>query len=144
MKPYILIIALIAIFLVPYGWVAQQSPALDVLFNQVFHSLAAHIIGHAAIFALIGALSLMYFPALRGRPAAYVALILLVALGQEGFQVIYKGHLYLEDTLGDLLVDMVAATTVWLASSQTAIRHLQSAISPKERPSHDPPAGGRG
>ncbi len=122
MRQYIPLIALIAACLVPYGWVAQQSPTLDYLFNEVFHSQAAHIVGHAAIFAGIGGLSLRRFPALRGRPAVYAALILSLALGQELFQVLYKGQLYLDDTLGDLLVDMTAAAITWGAARQQVAR----------------------
>jgi len=113
LTPLIVLLALIVAFLVPYGWVAQQSPALDLLFNQVFHSLAAHVVGHALIFAIIGLAALRAAPGLRGRPAIYAALILAVALGQEGFQLTFKGQLYLADTLGDIMVDLIAAAGAW-------------------------------
>jgi hypothetical protein len=72
-------------------------------------------------------------PGLRGRPATYAALILCVALGQEGFQMLYKGQLYLGDTLGDIMVDLIAAGGTW------AIAGWQKQ---KERPHNDSPARG--
>jgi hypothetical protein len=119
---YTLLIALIVACLVPYGWVAQQSPVLDLLFNVVFHAQVAHTLGHSAIFAVIGLALIQIIPTLRTRPVAYVALILLAGLGQEGFQTIYKGQLYLPDTLGDLLTDLVAAAGVWVLVSRQAAR----------------------
>jgi hypothetical protein len=130
----LILIALIAAFLVPYGWLAQQSPVLDRLFNQAFHTLAAHIVGHAMIFAIVGLAALRALPGLRGRPASYAALILAVALGQEGFQMLYKG-LYLYDTLGDIMVDLLAAAGALalahaVARRGAADRHLKGARQP--------------
>jgi hypothetical protein len=133
LTPLVALAALIAAFLVPYGWVAQQSPVLDLLFNQVFHSLAAHVVGHALIFAIIGLAALRAAPGLRDRPAAYAALILCAALGQEGFQLLYKGQLYVGDTLRDILIDLIAAAGAW------AVAGWQKQ---KEHPRNDSPARG--
>ncbi|MBX0327235.1 hypothetical protein K2Z83_06015 [Oscillochloris sp. ZM17-4] len=135
MRKYIPLIILVGVALLPYGLVAQQSPALEYLFYKVFDGLPAHIVGHAAIFAAIGTLALKHIPALRGRPAAYAALILLVALGQEGLQVIYKGHLYLGDTLGDLLVDLIAAAAVfatWWQATRSVRAQQRGAAAPQQ------------
>lgn len=112
MRQYIPLIALVGLFLVPYGWLAEISPDLDFLFNVVFHSQIAHIVGHGLIFALIGAAALRRFPDLRARPALYLGLILLVALAQEALQMPFKGGLHLADTLSDIGVDLVAAATI--------------------------------
>jgi hypothetical protein len=114
MKRITPLIALIAASLVPYVWLAHLSPALYRLFNDTFSGDLAHALGHALIFAAVGLVALWAIPALRRWPAAYLALILLVALGQEGLQVLYKGGLALNDTLRDILVDLVAATGVWM------------------------------
>ncbi|NTV65841.1 MAG: hypothetical protein HGA65_20220 [Oscillochloris sp.] len=112
--PHFILIALVVLCLVPYGWLVRLSPVSYQLFNALFDTLPAHIVGHSLIFALIGTLALWLFPALRRRPIIYAALILAAACGQEGFQVLYKGRLYLIDTLLDLLVDAIAATVVWI------------------------------
>lgn len=113
MRHTIPLIALVALFLVPYGWLAQLSPGLSHLFNVVFYSQAAHIVGHSLIFATVGAAALRLTPGLRRRPAAYLAMILLVALAQEALQMPYKGGLQLADTIGDIGVDLAAAAVVW-------------------------------
>lgn len=113
MKYFLPLFVLITVFLVPYGWIAEQSPVLNYLFNQVFHNVAAHVVGHSIIFAVIGIVALKTIPALRRWPAAYIALILAVALGQEYLQMVYKGQFYLVDTLIDLLVDLAAAAVAW-------------------------------
>lgn len=117
-----LLITLLIVCLVPYGWFAQQWPALNYVFNVVFHSWFIHMVGHSAIFALIGMLILWLIPALRSKPATYAALILLLGLGQEGFQILYKGHVYIDDTLGDILTDVVAAMLVWAIASVNIAR----------------------
>lgn len=137
--PYIVLILFVAICLVPYGWIASLSPVLQQLFNQVFAYRLAHIIGHSIIFVLIGALALWLIPALRRWPVVYLGLILLAALGQEGFQVLYKGQLYLADSLGDMLVDLVAAALIWMLAASA-----QARTSARGGYVHDPPAGSRG
>jgi hypothetical protein len=129
MKRITPLIALIAASLVPYAWLAHLSPALYRLFNDTFSGDLAHAVGHALIFAAVGALSLWAVPALRRHPAAYLALIMLVALGQEGFQVLYKGGLTLGDTLRDIVVDLVAAAGVWMLARRrgAADTHLEGA-----------------
>jgi hypothetical protein len=151
MKQLIPLIALIALSLLPYAWLARLSPALYRFFNETLSGDFAHAVGHALIFAAVGLVALRALPTLRDRPAVYFALILLVALGQEGFQVLYKAWLPLADTLRDILVDLAAAAGVW-----AAVRHAGAPASPrvdlltalpvaqntKERGSDDQPARG--
>jgi hypothetical protein len=57
-------------------------------------------------------------PQLRARPVRYLSLLLLIGVGQEFFQMLYKGRLLLFDNSRDLLTDLVgtlvAFVVVWV------------------------------
>jgi hypothetical protein len=107
------LLALLVVALVPYGWVARFVPMFGVFVDGAFSSDAAHAIGHSLIFAVIGAALLRVFPGLLRRPWLYHGLILLVGIGQEGFQLLYKGRGVVRNDLTDLGIDLVAAATVF-------------------------------
>ncbi len=100
---------LLALALFPFGWLGQVWPGFGEVLWWVFPSEGRHDIGHATLFGLLGLLLLIAFPSLRGRPWLYFCLILLAGIGEETFQVIYKGGLNLPDTLGDLSFDLIGA-----------------------------------
>lgn len=112
LKHYAPLIVLVAIALFPFGWLTHLSPVADRLGDVFFPNEAAHAVGHALIFAAIGAALLLAFPLLRRRPALYFAVVLAVALGQEAFQLLYKRRPVVVNDITDIGTDLVAATLV--------------------------------
>lgn len=111
-RHYVPLIALLALALFPVGWLTELSPAIHRIGSFLFPDEAAHAIGHSLLFASIGAALLLLFPALRRRPGRYFAIILAVALGQEAFQLLYKGRGVVVNDLTDIGTDLVAAGVV--------------------------------
>lgn len=109
----IALLALLAIALFPFGWLTELSSAADLIGDTLFPNEAAHAVGHALIFGAIGAALLIAFPPLRRRPWLYLGLILIVAVGQEGIQLIYKERGVVVNDLTDIGTDLVAAALVW-------------------------------
>lgn len=103
------LLVLVVLTLVPYGWIAEHSPLVRRLVYGLFSSEAAHWVAHALTFAAIGAAMLVRFPRLLGRPWVYLGLILLIALGQEGLQLIYKGRGVIANDIFDIGLDLAAA-----------------------------------
>lgn len=112
LKPITLLLALLAVALFPFGWIAQIWPPADWIGASLFSSEAAHAVGHALIFLAVGAALLHTFPALRRRPAVYLGLVLAVAVGQESLQIVYKGRGLALNDLTDIGTDLVAAGLV--------------------------------
>jgi hypothetical protein len=112
------VLALVALALFPFGWLGLVWPAFDAVVGWLFPSAWEHAIGHTALFASLGLLALALIPALRARPWTYLALMLLVGLGQEGFQLLYKQRSPVFDDARDLATDLagalVAFVLVWL------------------------------
>jgi hypothetical protein len=146
MKPsktqLLLIIILLALALFPFGWLATFSP-LAALFNATFfpHEFARNL-GHALLFASLGSILLLSFPALLQRPRRYFALILVIAIGQESFQLLYKQRSVAWNDLSDILIDLTAAGLVfalWYSrANRRAEPRLQHAQASKP---HDPAVG---
>jgi hypothetical protein len=125
------LLILIGLAVVPYAWLGQQWPWLGRLLVSLFASEAAHALGHAAIFTALGVAMLGSLPGLRARAWPYVALILAVALAQEGFQLLVKGRGVILNDLTDIGTDLVAAGVVFA---------LARAVGVQEE-CHDPSAG---
>ena len=111
------LLVLLALTLFPFGWLGQRWPAFGRGLDQVFSTDGRHAAGHAALFCLLGCAALMVLPHLRTRPMRYLSMLLLVGVGQELFQLLYKGQLLLFDDGRDLLTDLagivVAFAVVW-------------------------------
>lgn len=105
--PFLILLGLV---LFPFGWLGQVWPGFGEVLWWVFPTDGRHDIGHTTLFGLLGFLLLIAFPSLRKRPWLYLGLILLAGIGEETFQVIYKGGLNLPDTLGDLSCDLIGAS----------------------------------
>jgi len=107
----------LAIVLFPFDWLTEVWPAYRQVFDRVFVTARDHAIGHSALFFLLGLFALVVSPALRIRPLLYLGLMLLVALGQEALQSIFKQELPNiydgRDILFDLLGVMVAFVVMW-------------------------------
>jgi hypothetical protein len=100
---------LLALILFPFGWLAVLSPQADAIGKIFFPDETAHVIAHSLIFSALGVTLLASFPALRRRPMRYFALVLATAIGQELFQLAYKGRGVALNDLTDIATDMAAA-----------------------------------
>ena len=115
------LIALLAITLFPMGWLGRQSPVVGDLIETLFPTNRAHAVGHTVMFFTLGMCMLLVLPWLGRHAAAYLVLMLAVALGQEAFQLLYKQRPILFDDIRDLGVDLVAiaaafgAVRLWVA-----------------------------
>jgi hypothetical protein len=117
---------LLALILFPFGWLGEQWPAFGHGLDHVFSSDERHALGHAALFCLLGLAVLVLLPRLRARPWRYLGTLLLVGIGQELFQMLYKRRLLLFDDGRDLLTDLAGIVVAfvmvqcwWRLSSKT-------------------------
>jgi hypothetical protein len=101
------LLALLALTLFPFGWLGTLWPTFGRGLDQVFSTDGWHAIGHAALFCLLGIAALAVLPQLRTRPGHYFGMLLMVGVGQEIFQILYKGRRLLFDDGRDLLTDLV-------------------------------------
>jgi hypothetical protein len=116
------LVALTLLVLLPYGWIAEHLAWLDALVELLFATEAAHALGHAVAFAAVGSALLWIFPGLLERPWGYLGLALLVALGQEGLQLITKGRGVVLNDLTDIGTDLVAAGLIFALARRAARR----------------------
>jgi len=108
----VLVALLVTLF--PYEWLAGIWPTFGSVFDPVFATTRAHLIGHTTLFFLLGLLILLSGPLLQRRPLPYFALILLVALGQEALQALSKLHLPTDWDGLDLLLDLTGSALAFL------------------------------
>lgn len=106
-------LAMLAVVLFPFGWLTLHWPAFATFMGVLFTGWLSHAIGHTILFVGLGLALLVALPGLRRRPWLYAGLILIAALGQEGFQLLYKGRGVNLNDLNDLVIDMVAAAIAW-------------------------------
>jgi hypothetical protein len=127
------LLMLLALILFPFGWLGEQWPAFGHGLDYVFSTDDRHAVGHAALFCLLGMAVLGLQPRLRTRPWRYLGMLLLVGVGQELFQMLYKRRLLLYDDGRDLLTDLagivIAFAVVWCwrrLSSETRDRRRET------------------
>ena len=138
------LLVLLALILFPFGWLGQQSPAFGRGLDHVFSTDRRHAIGHAALFCLMGLATLIVLPSLHARPLRYLGMLVLVGIGQEFFQLLYKRRLLLFDDGRDLLTDlagMIAAFVVvwiWRRSKALGDAMLRSHVSRTCSTDHHP------
>ena len=101
------LLVLLALTLFPFGWLGQLWPAFGRGLDRVFSTDGRHAVGHAAIFCLLGVSALLVLPRWQTQPRRYLGALLLVGVGQEFFQMLYKGQLLLFDDGRDLLTDLL-------------------------------------
>lgn len=107
--------ALIIFALVPYGWVAERVSIVHKLAFGIFATETAHIIGHAALFAGIGAALLLVFPILQRYPRGYLSIIVVIGVLQEWLQLrTFKHRPFGAPELYDLFVDLAGAALIYL------------------------------
>jgi hypothetical protein len=125
----VLVLAL-ALALFPFGWLGLEVPSFGAWLDGFFFNDWIHALGHSTIFFLLGLALLMAFPKLRPRLLIFYALILVVAVGQEFFQLLYKQHLFVFDDSRDIVTDLIGATLALLL-----VRYLLPRFSPAPHPS---------
>ena len=110
MKRHLLLIFWTVGILLPMAWLVRASPIAYRLFNTLFSPPWMHIVMHSLLFAVLAALLMQ---SLHGRLAArravpvVLALVLGVALLQEGIQLFSEQRALHGDTLFDIGVDML-------------------------------------
>jgi hypothetical protein len=102
----IVLAAALALVLFPFGWLAEIWRPFGRVVDDLFPTAWEHAIGHTSLFCLLGLLALLIIPALRRRPWRYLGLLILAGVGQEAFQLLYKGRLLLFDDMRDLATDL--------------------------------------
>lgn len=118
-----LALALVGLAIFPFGWLSSVWPAFAVGFEAAFASEWGHRLGHAGVFAVVGAALLWTAPPLRRRPLIYAAMILSVGLAQEGAQLAYKARPPGGAELFDLATDLAAGLAIRAAAAAlTAVR----------------------
>src|SRR4051794_32239825 len=85
------LLVLLVLTLFPFGWLGQLWPAFGRGLDYVFSTDGRHAVGHAALFCLLGLAALAGLPRLYARPVRYLGILLLTGVGQEFFQMLYKG-----------------------------------------------------
>jgi hypothetical protein len=103
------------LILFPFGWLGAQWPPLGHIEDVVFATPQAHAVGHALLFGLLGLALWSAVPGVRGRFGLYLGVMLAAGVGQEAFQLLYKGRAPAPDDFRDLAVDLTAALAIYLA-----------------------------
>ena len=98
--------AALGLVLFPFGWLGEVWRPFGRVVDDLFPTAWEHAIGHASLFCLLGLVALIAAPALRRHPWRYLSLLLLAGVGQEAFQLLYKGRLLLFDDVRDLATDL--------------------------------------
>ena len=110
MKRHLLLIFWTVGILFPMAWLVRASPIAYRLFNTLFSPPWMHIVMHSLLFAVLAALLMQ---SLHGRLAArravpvVLALVLGVALLQEGIQLFSEQRVLHGDNFFDIGVDML-------------------------------------
>lgn len=115
-RPFLILalILFVATALFPFGWLATVWPGFNAAANFVFGTQISHIIGHFAVFMMMGAGVLALFPSLRQRFWLYFGLLLFFGLAQEFLQIASFKHIVPGfDELLDLTMDMLGAITIF-------------------------------
>lgn len=113
-KRLIILLWLLGILL-PMAWFTRFSVMYSRLFQSVFSPLWMHIRTHAFLFAVLAYLlasfvtTRMSLVTRKRVTLVILALVLVTALTQEGFQLLYKSRSPDMDELFDLGVDLVGA-----------------------------------
>lgn len=102
----------LAIF--PYGWVGVHYRPIGRWLDMRFNSEFAHHVGHSVVFAIVSIVLLSVFPILRRRYSLFFITILTIGCTQEALQLMYKRRLVATNDGVDVIVDLCAATTVYI------------------------------
>ncbi|MCY3990010.1 MAG: hypothetical protein OXF50_02140 [Caldilineaceae bacterium] len=123
MKRYLfLVFWTIGIFM-PVAWLLRPSPVAYRIFNTLFSPAWMHILMHSLLFAVLGALLMQSLSGtLARRVGLTLALVLVAAILQEGFQLLSRQSVLHPDNLFDISVDMLGGLLGVLAVLTVRIR----------------------
>ena len=94
--------------LMPVAWLLRTSPVAYRIFNTQFSPVWMHILMHSLLFAVLGALLMQRLSGtLARRVGLTLALVLVAAILQEGFQLLSRQSVLHPDNLFDIGVDML-------------------------------------
>ena len=94
--------------LMPVAWLVRPSPVAYRVFNTLFSPVWMHILMHSLLFAVLGALLMQSLSGtLARRVGLTLALVLVAAIFQEGFQLLSRQSVLHPDNLFDITVDML-------------------------------------
>lgn len=111
-------VALFPYGLVPFDRILSFSPDLMDSFYWLSNTWQAHVVGHSAIFMVMGTAVLLRFPSLLNRPKFYFGLMLVLGVLQEFFQIVgFKHRAIVFDDIFDVCVDLTGALLVFLLLS---------------------------
>lgn len=134
MKRKLVLIGWIIGILFPFGWLTRYSAIYRQAFDTVFGPLWVHILMHGLLYAVLayllaGLLLRVRFTEIsRYHLSLSLVLILVIALGQEGFQLLYLGRLPGGDEWLDVGVDLTGGSLGLLAFYVRARRMSQQQI----------------
>lgn len=108
MKRYLFLLFWTIGILMPVAWLVRPSPVAYRIFNTLFSPVWMHILMHALLFAVLGALLMQRLSGtLTRRVGLTLALVLVAAILQEGFQLLSRQSVLHPDNLFDITVDML-------------------------------------
>ena len=114
----LLLLVSVALFpygLIPFDRLLSFSPAFRHGFYQLSATWQAHVVGHAAIFFVMGTAVLLRFSSLLYPPKLYFGLMVTLGILQEFFQIIgFKHRGLVFDDFFDVFVDLTGALIVFL------------------------------
>jgi hypothetical protein len=124
-----LVSILLVLILFPFEWLGAWWPAFDHALGTTFATEIDHAIAHATLFAILGLLVLMLFPALQWHARRYFGLLVLAGMGQETLQLAFKQRALAYDDMRDLLVDLLGLALafvlvrLWQLAAMSRIEH---------------------
>ena len=108
MKRYLFLVFWTIGILMPVAWLVRPSPVAYRIFNTLFSPAWMHILMHSLLFAVLGALLMQSLSGtLARRVGLTLALVLVAAILQEGFQLLSRQSVLHPDNLLDISVDML-------------------------------------
>ncbi|MDE0076002.1 MAG: hypothetical protein OXO50_00695 [Caldilineaceae bacterium] len=108
MKRYLFLVFWTIGILMPVAWLLRASPVAYRIFNTLFSPAWMHILMHSLLFAVLGALLMQSLSGtLARRVGLTLALVLVAAILQEGFQLLSRQSVLHPDNLFDISVDML-------------------------------------
>ena len=114
----LLLLVSVALFpygLIPFDRLLSFSPAFRHGFYQFSATWQAHVVGHAAIFFVMGTAVLLRFPSLLQRPKVYLTMMVMLGIMQEFFQIVgFKHRAIVFDDIFDVFVDVGGALVAFL------------------------------
>jgi hypothetical protein len=109
------LLGFLTVILFPYGLLAGRSSAFDFVIYGIFGSQLSHVIAHFTAFGILGTAVFLLIPNLIDYPPVYFLGMIIIGFMQEYFQLTtFKARSASYGELFDLLVDLSAATAVYL------------------------------